>query len=134
MDARRVTAATAERPFVYFARAAETDLVKIGVSADVDRRLVGLRSATGLHVCELGRVPGDYSTEAALHRLLSPHRHHGEWYRPTREVLAALEAARIVAAGLEYARAGRPRRRPRRYLYPQPVEKPGDKRSASHPQ
>lgn len=82
------------KQLVYFAWADTTTLVKIGYTANIDRRLRSLQngSATPLHLLEL--VQGGPLTEAAYHGLLDPHRAHGEWFEWSDKLFALIGALR----------------------------------------
>lgn len=71
---------------VYFAEAVGLNLIKIGVAADVAKRLEGLRTGCPVPIKLLGTMPGDVEIERFLHQDLAPHRTHGEWFRKSPEV------------------------------------------------
>jgi len=68
---------------VYFVRAGQTDLVKVGFAWDPDRRLRTLQSANAerLHIIE--KVPGSRAVERRFHKALTRLGLHvrGEWFR-----------------------------------------------------
>lgn len=83
---------------VYFAEASNGS-IKIGFTADVDRRLSELSYATGHPVSLLTAVFGDRKTEGYFHRKHSPDNLIGEWFRPSDEVLATI--GDVKSRGLE---------------------------------
>lgn len=70
----------------YFARGATTGLIKIGQSIDPVQRVVELAKC-GSEALELLAVGGN---EKELHEELKTSRVHGEWFRPTPEVLTKI--------------------------------------------
>ncbi len=76
---------------VYFVRCAITGLVKIGVSNNIARRVKGLRSHSPVPLELVGWTHGDIGTERALHKRFAKYRAHGEWFRPHRDVMTAIE-------------------------------------------
>lgn len=76
---------------VYFARAVGGQLVKIGFSEDVARRMrnLALSFEDGIEV--LATCDGGREVEAAYHRVLANWRHEGEWFHPN-ECLDAIVA------------------------------------------
>ncbi len=74
--------------FVYFiGRADGEGLVKIGYSADPQRRLGDLQTGSPVELAIIDTVPGSEDFEQELHARLSANRRHGEWF----ERHAALE-------------------------------------------
>jgi hypothetical protein len=72
---------------VYFVRREVDGLVKIGTSINVNRRMSWLANGAG-PVTLLGTVPGGFDRENHIHRVFHDSREHGEWFRPTPELLA----------------------------------------------
>lgn len=66
---------------VYFIRNATSGHVKVGWSADPDRRLAQLQTASHDHLEVIASIPGGPETEHRIHRLLEPYRVSGEWFR-----------------------------------------------------
>ena len=66
---------------VYFARAAGTNLIKIGASHTPAARLLQLQNGCPYTLELLGTLPGGLAIESHLHRMLVHRREHGEWYR-----------------------------------------------------
>lgn len=84
--------------FIYVARVQGFDLVKIGFSRNVERRLRELNWGSGMKggIVELARFPGTMKTERELHRRFAEQRLFGEWFAltgPITEWLSELEAA-----------------------------------------
>jgi hypothetical protein len=74
---------------VYFVQAGPAGLIKIGVSADVERRLAGLRTHSPVPLSLLGVWPSaGKSGEQQLHARFAAHRLHGEWFQPSPDLLA----------------------------------------------
>lgn len=67
---------------VYFAQAAFSGLIKIGIAKDVQMRLSGLRTSSSEPILLLGSVPANKLFERYLHGLFEPIRSHGEWFYP----------------------------------------------------
>jgi hypothetical protein len=77
---------------VYFIQA-ENGLIKIGIADNVEQRLVQLQTMSPLSLKIVGVIPGAGSTgEAALHERFGIQRSHGEWFRPSPELLSMLDA------------------------------------------
>lgn len=66
---------------VYFVTSRETARVKVGVTADFQRRIRGLRASSPEDLDMLEVVTGGPLTEAAYHALLQQSCHHNEWFR-----------------------------------------------------
>ncbi len=79
---------------VYFLHAEDTNLVKIGWTADLDRRFDQLQTACPHKLRLLGVHIGPRDVETIYHRDLAPYRQQGEWFFLTREM------RRFVIAGL----------------------------------
>jgi hypothetical protein len=79
---------------VYFAQAAFSGLIKIGISEDVPTRISGLRTASSEPIMLLHSVPANALFEAYLHGLFEPLHSHGEWFYPHWSLFSAI-------AGLE---------------------------------
>lgn len=66
---------------IYFIRAKGTDYVKIGFTSGSARDRLHLLQTGSPHDLALeATMPGDKSTEAALHAEFSEHRERGEWF------------------------------------------------------
>lgn len=64
------------------------DLIKIGTTTNLQRRVMGLSLTMG-HV--LATEPGGYALEEKLHEKFTALREHGEWFRAEPELLAYVE-------------------------------------------
>lgn len=71
----------AQKGQVYLIRA-DNNLYKIGLSADVKRRLQGLRATCACDLELLGEIDTEdmYALEGVLHALFVERRDHGEWF------------------------------------------------------
>ncbi len=84
---------------IYFIQCQSTNNVKIGYTGgDPEKRKAELQtgSAAGLNL--LFTMPGEMSDEKKLHERFAASRVHGEWFRPTHEVLAFVIAETGLAA------------------------------------
>src|SRR5690606_37164476 len=59
------------------------DLVKIGFTDDLHRRVQAIIAAVPVPVEFVGYMPGTREVEAHLHRQFAAHRFSGEWYVET---------------------------------------------------
>lgn len=66
--------------FVYVIWAQGTSKIKMGISADPEKRLRHLQTASAEKLMILGKWPGSRHMERALHRELSQYRQNGEWF------------------------------------------------------
>ncbi len=74
---------------IYFMRSG--DMVKIGLTGDIERRVRAIQASSPLPVDLLATVPGGLSKEWELHSRFSAHRQHGEWFRLGKEIQRYLE-------------------------------------------
>jgi T5orf172 domain len=78
---------------VYFIQHGPPDgLIKIGFSADIRSRIKSIQLLAPLPLRLLGHVPGGMEKESELHARFETSRHHGEWFSPTPDLLAWVEA------------------------------------------
>lgn len=96
----------AHAPAVYVARAERTGLLKVGTTANLDRRLAELSRLTKGAVTLVARLPGDAQLERHLHALCAADLVAGEWFRPGAAVLALVEKAKGAVRALDAARGG----------------------------
>lgn len=70
-------------PAVFLVRVKGFDLVKIGFSTSVSRRIRELEAGAGMGgaLIELRRIPGDTRLERKLHEQFAGQRLFGEWFR-----------------------------------------------------
>lgn len=73
--------ADAPTSYVYFARAGEDGLVKIGHAKDVRSRLSSMQTGCPIPLTLLGVLPGGREREAELHARFADLRVRGEWFR-----------------------------------------------------
>jgi hypothetical protein len=71
---------------VYFLHAEGTNLVKVGWTGDLDRRVHQLQTASPHKLRLLGVHLGDKDVERVYHKDLQPYRQRGEWFFLTHEV------------------------------------------------
>jgi hypothetical protein len=71
---------------VYFIRARELDMVKIGYSFNPIHRFNHLRTMSPVELTLEGAIPGDRAKEAELHKRFKLARVRGEWFRLTPEL------------------------------------------------
>jgi hypothetical protein len=76
---------------VYFVRAGNDGLVKIGHSSDAYSRIEALAAGSPVELQVLAAVVGGRSLEQTLHRIFGASRHHGEWFEPTPALLRFIE-------------------------------------------
>ena len=89
---------------VYFVRHLDTGAIKIGKSANPERRLVALRKLFGGRMELIGHIVGE-TGETTLHRHLSRWALGREWFNPSDQVLHVMEVclAQGLAHGVELA-------------------------------
>lgn len=80
--------------FVYFVACG--DFVKIGWSRDWQARIHGLRTSNPNPIEVLLVVTGTRQDECELHCRFQLCRVHGEWYRPTQEMLDHIDLLEIT--------------------------------------
>lgn len=79
--------------FVYFIQARGGGPIKIGYSANPEKRLAALQTASPYDLAILAIRPGSRDDEAALHDRLSAHRLRGDWFEDCDLVRQALPDA-----------------------------------------
>jgi Meiotically up-regulated gene 113 len=73
---------------VYFMQAAAGGPIKIGYTrCSVKKRMAQLQTGTSEPLKCLGTINGGKDTEAHLHQRFSQQRLHGEWFKPSEELL-----------------------------------------------
>lgn len=77
---------------IYFAQAENSDLIKIGTSSNVRRRMASLSFREKCSVSLLAFTDGSFVEEAALHARFAHLRERGEWFRPGPELAEFMEA------------------------------------------
>lgn len=73
---------------IYFLRAEETGLVKIGKANDVAQRAHDLQAGSALKLTVIRTIPGDLKTERWLHNHFKALRRHREWFEFSEEMMA----------------------------------------------
>ena len=83
---------------VYFVSGSADDApIKIGyASRSAEERIKALQTGSAFKLEVLAEVEGDYPLETKFHKLFSAHRLHGEWFRRTPEIMAAIEVLRAT--------------------------------------
>jgi hypothetical protein len=74
--------------FIYFVQAGNHGPIKIGITDNVRRRLKSLQSSSPEPLRLLFSFNGSEVIESALHQKFSSCRMHGEWFRPTTELVS----------------------------------------------
>lgn len=77
--------------YVYFARLAECELIKIGKTGHAGRRLGQLRREYGQDFEYLTVARAGPCTERTLHFVFRAQRVVGEWFQPTQHLLDLIE-------------------------------------------
>jgi len=78
-----------KEPLVYFVQfPLEPQLIKIGHTMNLQKRLIGLMTTSAMPLRVLGVLAGGFAKEQELQLKFRKHRHHGEWFSPDPEVLA----------------------------------------------
>ena len=78
--------------FVYFV-SSEDGRIKIGTSANVEKRLEALQTSSATRLSLLLTVPGGVDMETELHRRFKHIRESGEWFKGTPELRSFIEGA-----------------------------------------
>jgi hypothetical protein len=76
---------------IYFIRSGTEGSIKVGKTADVQKRLASLQCGHPQKLFLLKSVPGYTEMEAKIHKDLKRWHSRGEWYHPTPEVLRYIE-------------------------------------------
>jgi len=79
--------------FVYFIQAAQLGLIKIGFSSNVPKRLLSLKTGCPDDLVILKIIPGGQEIERILHKKFADIRVKGEWFSPTKELMAFITEA-----------------------------------------
>jgi len=74
--------------FIYFVHAKLSNRVKIGWSANPDKRIADLLTASPEPLECLGKMPGRITDERALHQGFGADRVHREWFTASPQLLA----------------------------------------------
>lgn len=84
-------------PVIYFIQAG--DLIKIGYTVDIKKRLIALRTSSPVALILLGIMPGGPKVEAELHERFASSRRHGEWFHRNARLI------RFIKENTEHDRA-----------------------------
>jgi len=89
----RVRKSCATESFLYFIEAVNTGFVKIGRSADPERRLAQLATGSPHDLVILGKISGGSSVEAELHRRFKDIHERREWFKVSTELRTFVKEA-----------------------------------------
>lgn len=81
-----------DKRYVYFVGADGCDLVKIGWTMDVRRRMADLQCGSPIPLKCLKVTRGGRGLESHLHAEFAPERRHGEWFYLTERLQKLMEA------------------------------------------
>ncbi len=98
-----------KRRMVYFLQRITDGAIKIGTSVRPLARVYAMRAEQGCHVGLLATMPGGTRQEQLMHGRFARSRIDGEWFKPSRSLLAfisKLNAAEAEEARAEYIKAG----------------------------
>jgi transposase len=88
------TARQPKRGRVYFLQGVDGGCIKIGfTSRDTRERLADLQTGSPVLLRILHVVPGSKADESAAHARFAASHSHGEWFRPTADLLSFISAA-----------------------------------------
>lgn len=83
-------------PVVYAVRAGERGPIKLGRTGNLERRVAELQVGCPDDLVVLLSIPADPEDESWLLQRFTSSRRRGEWFEPTEELLAWIEAARCT--------------------------------------
>lgn len=73
--------------YVYFIKATTSGLIKIGRAVNVDKRLKSLQHISPDRLILLGVLAETLFSETSLHTRFAESHSHGEWFKPTIELI-----------------------------------------------
>lgn len=76
---------------VYFIQAEKDGSVKIGYTANIERRIKALQTSTPQKLELLAAIPASMAIEKSLHKKYKKYRISGEWFRSSQELLDDIE-------------------------------------------
>lgn len=76
---------------VYFARAGDTNRVKIGTTASIRKRIQSLQTGCPDQLDIIFTTPGDKNSEKNFHRMFKKSRISGEWFRYKPQIYSFLK-------------------------------------------
>lgn len=82
----RIERSCSEKSFLYFIEAVGTEFIKIGRSANPDRRLKQLSTGSPVELRLIGVISGGAEIEKELHKQFDHLRERLEWFRATPEL------------------------------------------------
>ena len=91
--------------FVYYAQSESGGPIKIGYASDVRQRIRDLKREHGALVLLAAESAESQQTETERHKRFASARSHGEWFRPTDELLMHIDM--ISVTPLSQREAGR---------------------------
>lgn len=80
----------------YFVVSADANMLKIGQTKNLKKRLAALQGASPVPLEVRANVPFTERLEGALHEALAKHRHHGEWFVYSDELVELTMMARVL--------------------------------------
>jgi len=102
---------------VYFIQAGVAGPIKIGLAVDPRERMANLQTGHYERLVLLGVLPGDATSEQEIHRRVASSRLHGEWFRPSDEVLSIVAVSSMdVNSAMAASIALRTERREKRIV------------------
>lgn len=82
---------------IYFVESKLAGVIKIGITNDLDKRLMGLRCDSPTPLDVLLVIPGTARDEHALHILFDADRSHGEWFHGTIALRSFIDGIRHLS-------------------------------------
>jgi hypothetical protein len=76
----------------YFVQPIGGGLIKIGQSTTPQRRMLALQCGSPVSLILLGSLDGEIYPEGKLHEMFKGDRSHGEWFRPSKDLVRFLNA------------------------------------------
>ena len=89
----RVKKSCAEESFLYFIEAVNTGFIKIGRSANPERRLLQLSTGSPNELVLVGKVSGGSTVESDIHGKFMHLRNRGEWFQYSSELKEFIKEA-----------------------------------------
>src|SRR5262245_66472129 len=91
---------------IYFIKNCNTGHIKIGVGSEPLKRLTPLQTGSSRRLDVLAVAPGGQDVERSLHQKFASQRLHGEWFKPSKELLQ--EISRLTGHSVEGIDASKP--------------------------
>lgn len=86
---------------VYFIQCNSTKNIKIGKSINVHERMKQIKGMTPSGIDLLATIDGDTDVEANLHKKFNKYSVHGEWFKPSRELMDFIKSIQDDAEEME---------------------------------